>query len=98
MKALFGRRGQTEVRRGTRERLGEVTLYGPTQSPTARIGDVSFDQAAQAEALVRRARPQQPGISGPPGPPDFDAKLGVEREDDRDSYDPLPYLIVVACA
>ena len=46
--------------------------------PGAGIGEVPFDEAAQAELLVQLAREQQPGIGGHRDAPELDAKLGIE--------------------
>src|SRR3989442_8867575 len=47
------------------------------------IGEVALDERAEAELLVQRTRPQQPGVGGDCRAPELDPKLGVERELDR---------------
>src|SRR5260370_1658837 len=44
---------------------------------------MALDQRAQAEAFVQLAREQEPSIGGHCGSPEFDAKLGIEREANR---------------
>jgi len=47
---------------------------------TVASAEVSFDQRAQAKALVQLAGQQQPGVGGAP---ELDADLGVERGANR---------------
>src|SRR5262249_52788093 len=49
----------------------------------ARIREVSLDQAIKPEALVQRAREQQPSIGSDRRSSELDAKLRIEREANR---------------
>ena len=62
-------------------RQGELVV-----APGAGIAEVSGDQGAQAEALVLLAWQQQPSIGSHRRAMELDAKLGVEREENRASF------------
>jgi hypothetical protein len=71
--------GQAAIDRLAKEiRQGELVVVSG-----ARISEVSFDQRAQAEALIQLAGQQQPGVGGHRGAPKLDAKLGIECEANR---------------
>lgn len=67
------------------EQIGQRELE---VAPRTEIREVSLDQRAQAEPLVRLARQpqQQPGVGGHRRAMELDAELGVQREANRASF------------